>query len=166
MNMKHIWNGIWALSLLVLFVACDKKDPKLEEALGIHQESMKILEEAKPIAAEVATIREQLKAKIQELEAAGNADSAQVAQLIDTSVMLKEAEDAVAEWEMNMPMVSGMGHAEEGEHKHAEGENHDHAAEPAITPDQALEIQKEAKANIEKIKADVAAALEKAKSVM
>ncbi len=143
-----------------LLVSCgDKKDPKMEEAGKIHLEAMEIEE----------TLHEQVEG-IDSLKIVLNdkkktvTDAAAVASIDSTVAALDAVAKSFEEWEENLVEVPGLAH----EHHHHEGEehHHDHKPAPDVSGDQMIEIQKEIKANIQKIKSDLASAEERLKKVL
>ena len=163
--MKNLLS-ILCLSALTAFVfSCEQKDPKLEEATALHETSMKSLDSLKNVVSEIESLREQLKASIQRMETAEGSDSVKIAQMIEASVELKGAEDALTEWEASFQHVPGMEHGHE--HSHAEsGDDHNHMPAPDLTPDQALAIQQESATKISEIAAGMSAAISKAKALL
>lgn len=144
----------------VLLVSCgDKKDPKMEEAGKIHLEAMEIEE----------TLHEQVEG-IDSLKIVLNdkkktvTDAAAIANIDSTVAALDAVAKSFEEWEENLVEVPGLAH----EHHHHEGEehHHDHKPAPDVSGDQMIEIQKEIKANIQKIKSDLASAEERVKKVL
>lgn len=144
----------------VLLVSCgDKKDPKMEEAGKIHLEAMEIEE----------TLHEQVEC-IDSLKIVLNdkkktvTDAAAIANIDSTVAALDAVAKSFEEWEENLVEVPGLAH----EHHHHEGEehHHDHKPAPDVSGDQMIEIQKEIKANIQKIKSDLASAEERVKKVL
>jgi hypothetical protein len=143
-----------------LLVSCgDKKDPKMEEAGKIHLEAIEIEE----------TLHEQVEG-IDSLKIVLNdkkktvTDAAAVASIDSTVAALDAVAKSFEEWEENLVEVPGLAH----EHHHHEGEehHHDHKPAPDVSGDQMIEIQKEIKANIQKIKSDLASAEERVKKVL
>lgn len=144
----------------LLLTSCgDKKDPKMEEAGKIHLEAMEIEE----------TLHEQVEG-IDSLKIVLNdkkktvTDAAAVASIDSTVAALDAVAKSFEEWEENLVEVPGLAH----EHHHHEGEehHHDHKPAPDVSGDQMIEIQKEIKANIQKIKSDLASAEERLKKVL
>lgn len=143
-----------------LLVSCgDKKDPKMEEAGKIHLEAMEIEE----------TLHEQVEG-IDSLKIVLNdkkktvTDAAAVASIDSTVAALDAVAKSFEEWEENLVEVPGLAH----EHHHHEGEehHHDHKPAPDVSGDQMIEIQKEIKANIQKIKSDLAKAEQRLKAIL
>jgi hypothetical protein len=91
-------------------------------------------------------------------------DAAAVASIDSTVAALDAVAKSFEEWEENLVEVPGLAH----EHHHHEGEehHHDHKPAPDVSGDQMIEIQKEIKANIQKIKSDLASAEERVKKVL
>jgi copper chaperone CopZ len=137
----------------------DKKDPKMEEAGKIHLEAMEIEE----------TLHEQVEG-IDSLKIVLNdkkktvTDAAAIASIDSTVAALDAVAKSFEEWEENLVEVPGLAH----EHHHHEGEehHHDHKPAPDVSGDQMIEIQKEIKANITKIKSDLADAEARVKKVL
>lgn len=132
----------------LLFTACsDKKDPKMEEAGKIHLEAMEIEESLHEQVEGIDSLKVALDTKRQTLT-----DAAAIATLDSTVAALGAVASSFEAWEENLVEVPGLVH----EHHHHEGEHHhDHKPAPNVSSEQMVEIQKEIKANIEKIKADM-----------
>lgn len=145
-------------ALIMSAVACaDKKDPILEEAGKIHNEAHEIGEALEVQIEGIDSLRMMLTEKKKTLT-----NAAAIARLDSTSAALESVQKAFGKWEDNIVGVPGM------EHKHEEGEahNHEHKPAPNVTSDQMLEIQQEMKTNIERIKADLAKAEDMLKRVL
>ena len=141
--MKNLLYTLQA-AILVFFVACatDKKeDPILKEAGTIHNEAHEMGEGVEAQFTAVDSLSALLAAK--KMPAADS--------LVAAMAAVKQSFEA---WEGNIVTVPGM------KHNHAEGEHaHDeHKPAPDVTPEQMLDIQKEMKLSIEKIKSDLDAA--------
>ncbi|MCU0341194.1 MAG: hypothetical protein MUE30_15045 [Spirosomaceae bacterium] len=144
----------------LLLTACEeKKDPKMEEAGKIHLAAMEV-EEA---VAEHVETSDSLKTLLTEKKKTLT-DAAAVASIDSTIAALDRVHAAFHEWEENLVEVPGLPHEH---HDHGDGgHQHDHKPAPDLSPDQMLEVQKEIKANIEKIKADWDKAQEMVKKVL
>jgi len=143
-----------------LFTACgDKKDPKMEEAGKIHLEAMEIEEMLHEQVEGIDSLKIVLNDKKKTVT-----DAATVASIDSTVAALDAVAKSFEEWEENLVEVPGLAH----EHHHHEGEehHHDHKPAPDVSGDQMIEIQKEIKANIQKIKSDLASAEERVKKVL
>jgi ABC-type nickel/cobalt efflux system permease component RcnA len=150
------------ITLLLNVTACgDKKDPNLEEAGKIHNEAHEIGEAIEPQIEALDSLKNVLLEKKKTLT-----DAAALAKIDSTTAAFEAVQQAFETWEDNIVSVPGMEH----NHDHAAGEahahEHDHKPAPDVTSEQMLEIQKEMKTNIEKIKADLAKAEEMLKKVM
>ena len=141
-------------AFLVTAMACEsnkKENPILKEAGEIHNQAHEIgegIEAQFPAMDSLSTLLAARKTPA--------AESA-VASIANTK---KTFED----WEANIVTVPGMAH----KHDHAAG-GHDHEAHkpaPDVTPEQMLEIQKEMKTSIEKIKSEAEVALAKANALL
>lgn len=138
------------LIVWLMIVACSSKSPKdnplLVEANRIHLEAEAIQEQIEPQIERIDSLNNLLLArKIPE------ADS-----LVNHFTKLKAD---FGDWEKNFFAVPGFAHA--GEHHH-----HDHTPAPELPADKTLEVQKEIKANIERIKAEFNQALTQTKEVL
>jgi ABC-type nickel/cobalt efflux system permease component RcnA len=149
------------LTVCTLFLtACgDKKDPKMEEAGKIHLEAMEIEESLHEQVEGIDSLKIVLTDKKKTLT-----DAAAVASIDSTISALDLVAKSFEEWEESLVEVPGLAH----EHHHHEGEehHHDHKPAPNVSSDQMIEIQKEIKANIEKIKADFTKAEQRLKAVL
>lgn len=151
-------NLFLCIALTASVLACgEKKDAFLEEAGKIHNEAHDIGEGIEPQIETIDSLTALLNTQKLTLK-----DAAQLARVDSTVAALGSVKTAFEAWEDNIVSVPGM------VHKHAEGEAHEHNHKPApdVTSEQMLEIQKEMKTNIEKIKADLQKAEEMLKSVM
>lgn len=143
-----------------LLVSCgDKKDPKMEEAGKIHLEAMEIEETLHEQVEGIDSLKIVLNEKKKTVT-----DAAAIASIDSTVAALDAVAKSFEEWEENLVEVPGLAH----EHHHHEGEehHHDHKPAPEVSGEQMIEIQKEIKANIEKIKSDLASAEERVKKVL
>jgi hypothetical protein len=147
-------------SCCLLLTACgDKKDPKMEEAGKIHLEAMEIEEAVHEQVESIDSLKVVLTDKKKSLK-----DSSAVASIDSTIAAFDAVAKSFEEWEENLVEVPGLAH----EHHDHEGEEHQHDHKPApnVSSDQMIEIQKEIKANIEKIKADFTKAQERLKAIL
>ena len=142
--MKNLLYTLQA-AILVFFVACatDKKEnPILKEAGTIHNEAHEMGEGVEAQFTAVDSLSALLAAK--KMPAADS--------LVASMAAVKQSFEA---WEGNIVTVPGMKH----NHDHAEGDKahaHDeHKPAPDVTPEQMLDIQKEMKLSIKKIKSDL-----------
>lgn len=136
----------------LVVVACSSKSPKdnpiLVKVNRIHLEAEAIQEQIEPEIERIDSLKNLLLAK-----KTPEADS-----LVNSFTKLKaDFED----WEKNFFSVPGFAHVVEHEHH-----NHDHTPAPELPADKMLEIQKEIKANIERIKIEFNQALKQAKEVL
>lgn len=144
----------------VLLGACgDKKDPKMEEAGKVHLEAMAIEESLHEQIEAIDSIKIVLNDKKKTLT-----DAAQIVKADSVLAALDGVAKSFETWEENVIEVPGLAH----EHHHGEGEHHhhDHKPAPDLTADQMLDVQKESKANIEKIKSDLLKVEEMLKQVL
>lgn len=143
------------LALTLLAAACggsSADETTLKEAGQIHLQASEVQERIEPLLDSLARLKTQLAAK--------QTPEAQAAAADIDSVMKR-----FEEWEETAVEVPGQ------EHEHAEGEehhhhHHDHKPAPQVTAPEMLDIQKELKANIEKIDREVRASLEKGRSAL
>jgi allophanate hydrolase subunit 1 len=142
----HLKSCIKILTVSLIVVACaDKKDPNIEAAIKIHNEASAI---AAGIETQIEAIDSLQTLLIEKKKTLGNAAPA-AASIDSTVAALAAVATAFESWEQNIIEVPGMVHDDSaGEH------HHDHKPAPHVTSAQMLEIQKEMKANIEKIKSD------------
>ncbi len=146
-------------SCLLLTSCGDKKDPKMEEAGKIHLAAMEIEESIHEQIEGIDSLKVVLNDKKKTLT-----DAATIAGIDSTVAALDAVAKSFEDWEENLVEVPGLAH----EHHHHEGEehHHDHKPAPDVSSDQMIEIQKEIKANIEKIKSDLATVEERIKKVL
>jgi hypothetical protein len=159
--MKNTKHYLLAAACSFLIIACaDKKDPKMEEAGKIHLEAMEIEEAIAEQIESVDSLKNVLVEKKKTLT-----DAASIASIDSTVAALEKVHGSFEEWEGSLVEVPGLAHEH---HDHGKGEehHHDHKPAPDLTPDQMLQVQKEIKANIEKIKADWTKAEEMMKKVL
>lgn len=141
------------LTSLVL-IACSSKSPKdnpvLVEANRIHLEAEAIQGQVEPEIEKIDSLKNLLL-----LKKIAKADS-----LANELVSLKtDFED----WEKNFFAVPGFEHSHEGKHEH---HHHDHTPAPELPADKMLEIQKEIKANIERIEIELTQTLAQTKEIL
>ncbi|RFS14244.1 hypothetical protein [Emticicia sp. C21] len=140
------------LLLWLTSVACSSKsvkdNPILVEANQIHLEAEAIQEQIEPAIERIDSLKSLLLAK-----KTPRADS-----LGNHFTKLKaDFED----WKKNFFDVPGFEHTHDNTHHH-----HDHAVAPELPADKMLEVQKEIKANIVRIKTELNMALEKEQKVL
>ena len=156
---KHTYSLLTVCGMLLsayLFSACgDNKDPKMEEAGKVHLEAMAIEESIHEQIEGIDSLKIVLSDKKKTLT-----DAAAIASLDSAVAALDAVAGSFETWEESVVEVPGLPH----EHHHHEGEehHHDHKPAPDLTPEQMLEVQKESKTNIEKVKSD----LEKAEKMV
>jgi SMC interacting uncharacterized protein involved in chromosome segregation len=147
-----------ALFLTACGGSASKEDQALlDEAGKIHLEASAIQEEVEPELTVLDSLRNQLTTRRAALKDTVAATAA-LAQI--NSVMA-----SMEEWEENAVEVPGVEH----KHDHAEGEghhHHEHKKAPDVTATQMLDIQKEIKKNIERIRTDVREAKDKAMAAL
>ena len=151
--------GCVLASCSLVFVACEpEKDPKMEEAGKIHLASMEIEESLHEQIEGIDSLKVVLNDKKKTLT-----DAAAIASIDSTVAALDAVAKSFEEWEENLVEVPGLPH----EHHH-EGEEHrhDHKPTPEVSGEQMIEIQKEIKTNIEKIKSDLESVQERVKKVL
>ncbi len=134
--------------IISLSTSCTKaRDPNLEQATAIHNEASAIQAEIEPqieaIDSLVATLTN-TKSTTTDMVAAAKIDS--------TIAALNVVSASFADWEDNLIEVPGMVHDQ------AEGaaHHHEHKPAPEMSSEQMLAVQKEIKANIVKIKEELA----------
>jgi seryl-tRNA synthetase len=148
--------NVLLFALLTFACACGGKDEKaeatLKEAARLHNEAVAIHDSLMPMMKEINMLKVALVAQKDSLT--GKNDS--LAGSLQTQIA---ALDAVSQemrtWMENIVEVPGNEHHHhhEGEaHKEGEAHDHEHGKKVDVTPEQMLEIQKEIKANILKIK--------------
>ncbi len=144
------------LSLVLLTAACggggSADEATLQAAGQLHLQASEVQERIEPLIDSLALLKTQLTAK-QTPEA-----QATVAEIDSVTKRFEEWEDTAVE-------VPGQEHP----HQHGEGEHHhhhDHKPAPQVTASEMLDIQKELKANIEKIDRDVRATLDKGRAAL
>ncbi|MFN8348043.1 MAG: hypothetical protein U0X91_23790 [Spirosomataceae bacterium] len=160
MTYRSLFYGLLITAGGVLLTSCgDKKDPKMEEAGKIHLESMEMEESLHEQVEGIDSLKIVLNDKKKTLT-----DAAAIASIDSTVAALDAVAKSFEEWEENLVEVPGLPH----EHHHHEGEehHHDHKPAPEVSGEQMIEIQKEIKANITKIKADLADAEARVKKVL
>lgn len=140
----------------LLLAACGGRtsadEATLKEAGQIHLQASEVQERLEPLVDSLVALKTSLATR-----ATPEAQAAVAG--IDSATKRFEA------WEESVVEVPGQEHA----HDHAEGESHhhhDHKSAPQVTASEMLEIQKELKANIEKIDAEVNGALEKGRKAL
>ncbi|MCU0450327.1 MAG: hypothetical protein MUC97_10895 [Bernardetiaceae bacterium] len=126
------------------------------ETEKLHEE---IHAEEKLVKTQLAEL-DQLKPRLAALKdsLASGPDSLRAGQLTATLAAIEGLGSTYSEWEKTLAQLP---HDHEG-HDHAEGEAHDHAHDHTptqATPEQVLEVHKEVKANLLKIKENAATAL-------
>jgi predicted glycoside hydrolase/deacetylase ChbG (UPF0249 family) len=150
---------IYILSLLIF--ACGGKDEKseaiLKEAAKLHNEAVAVHDSLMPMMKKINELESQLSVKKDSL--VGKNDS--LANQVQAEIVNMEAISAeMKTWMESIVEVPG-----NEEHHHHEGDGHehkhDHSEKVEVTPDQMLEIQKEMKVNILKIKEKVKNVLDK-----
>ncbi len=125
----------------------DQKDPNLEQATILHNEASAIQAEIEPQIEGIDSLVNRLNDM---KKAATNAVA--VAKIDSTIAALNVVAASFKDWEENLIEVPNM------KHNHADGEAHHHEHKPApeMSSEQMLAVQQETKANIVKIKADLA----------
>ena len=128
--------------LISLLFSCTSKSPK----------DNPVLVEANKIHMEASAIQEEIKPTIERLDSLKAVLLVQKTPVADSLVNnLEKIKTDFEDWEKNLFEVPGFEDAhEEGEHHH-----HDHTLAPELPADKMLEVQKEIKANIIKIKKEL-----------
>lgn len=166
-------HAIILASALALVAACggDSKDKALyaeaskfhNEALGVHNEVMPLMDQVDSLEKLVATKVLALKAEAE--KAKGKADTTQLVGAKRTLEMLATINPRMEEWMMGLVEVPGNDH----DHHHGEGHehhDHDHAAAPQITAQQMVEVQKASLTTITQLRDDTRAAMEQASQLL
>lgn len=153
------------LSIALLVGACGgksaKDDPILQEATKIHNEAHEMQEGIEPTVGQIDSLKTLLTNKKATLN---DSTAKQVDELI---VALDKVKGDFESWEENIVSVPGMEHDHEHEgHNHEGHDHHDHKPAPDVTPEQMLDIQKEIKKNMERIKADLETTMTKVKAIL
>lgn len=135
-------------------VACSSKSPK----------DNPILVEANEIHLEAEAIQEQIEPEIEKIDSLKNL--LMVRKTLKTDSLANNLTHLKADfedWEKNFFAVPGFAHEHAGEHEH---HHHSHTYAPELPADKMLEVQKEIKANIERINAELNQALTRTKEVL
>lgn len=136
----------------IAILACSPKSP----------EDNPILVEANKIHLEAEVIQEQLEPEIEKIDSLKNLLS--LKKTLKTNSLannLTKLKADFEDWEKNFFTVPGFTHEHKGEHHH-----HDHTPAPELPADKMLEVQKEIKANIERIKIELNKVLTQTKEVL
>lgn len=149
--MKYLFVTI-ALALTIASCGGPKEDsPSLKEAKEVHNRMVGIASEMKDILKHKMTEYESRFAPIAAKgdSALAKADSLVAIRLGKFSDRLFWVQTSLEEWESNLVGIPG----EEHDHSHAEGEHthdhsHSHEANPELTDEQQLELQKELESQI------------------
>ena len=141
-------------TLFVTLMACEtakKENPILKEAGEIHNQAHQI--------------GEGIEAQFPAMDSISTLLSAKKTPAADSLVVqIANTKKTFEDWETNIVTVPGMAHS----HDHAAGD-HDHEAHkpaPDVTPEQMLEIQKEMKTSIDKIKSEAEVTLARANALL
>ncbi len=179
--MRTIEKLFTLLLLMAVMTACqeDPKDnPVLQEAFKIHKESMALHDEVMPQMKNLAQVKEQVQQAMNRIQVKAEAmDTVQFAALQAVMGTLDAADQGMRDWMANITEVPGFAHDHDhGDHDHGDHEghaeeeghehNHEHGADPKLTPEQVLEVQKAHKADILKLKDEMEAAMSGAKQVL
>ena len=162
---KLLLAGVLVMQLACSNEAEQKAKALFEQASKVHHEAVEVHNAVMKDMSQLA----ELKTKLTEKQNA--ADSAQKQAIAQAITDLENVEGKMKEWMKNLVEVPGdehhehEGHNHEG-HDHEGHEHHDHEAAKNLTPDQVLELQKEAKTNIEAIRQELANAVENAKKLL
>ncbi len=137
---------VFSISLTLSFCS-QQKDNVLQQAATIHNEASAIQAEIEP---QIEAI-DSLVAKLTDTKKT-TTDVVAAAKIDSTVAALNAVSASFANWEDNLIEVPGMAH------DHAEGaaHHHEHKPAPEMSSEQMLAVQKEIKANIVKIKTDLA----------
>jgi len=162
--------NILFIGLVAFVLACGGKDEKSEvifkEAAVLHNEAMAIHDSVMPLMKQINELKAQMTVQKDSLLGKNDALSNQLqAQIGEIEGISKE----MSEWMGNLVEVPGNEHdhhdhegEENKEGEHEEHNHEEHGKKIEVTPEQLLEIQKETKANILKIKEKAIAVLNKA----
>ena len=151
------------LSLAFLSACGTKQDPLLQEAAQVHNQAIAVHDEVMKQLEDAQQLTQKLKARRESADSTGRAAIDGLIAEMDSS---QKAMDTWMNEVVEVPGEEGHNHS----HVHKKAENHDHAhdhaAQPEVTPQQMLDIQKEMKKNIEKIQADLTQQMEAAKKML
>jgi hypothetical protein len=182
--MKTIKNLFFLLLLAAVMTACqeDPKDnPVLQEAFKIHKEAMAIHDEVMPQMKDLKDTKEAVQQAMNQIQIrAEEMDTESLSALQAAMASLEASDQGMRDWMANITEVPGFAHDHDhGDHDHGEEEEHDHAeegdghdhdhshgADPKLTPDQILEVQKALKADMLKLKDEMEAAVTGAKQLL
>jgi ABC-type nickel/cobalt efflux system permease component RcnA len=160
--MTEMMRKLYLLPMLALLWACgghsEKDEALTKEALAHHEAAMSTEKELKILLAEVGALKTTLAA----LKDSLSADSTRATTIGGTLAELEKVETDYAAWAKAIVEVPGHEHA----HEHGDGHDHDHDHAPVqATPEQMVDIQREIKENVLKIKQAATQAIAQAKEV-
>lgn len=142
------------LLTLLTIVACSSKSPK----------DNLILVEANQIHLEAEAIQEQIEPEIERIDSLKNLLMVKKTPKTDSLANnLTHLKAGFEDWEKNFFAVPGFAHEHVGKHEHR---HHSHTYAPELPANKMLEVQKEIKANIERINAELNRALAQTKKVL
>lgn len=147
---------MYVMSLLVWLCACGgpsaKEEALTKEALGHHEAAMTAEKQVKELMVELG----KLKPALISLKDSLAADPDRLAKVTQSLETMDKVEADFAAWAKNIVEVPGHEH----QHEHGEGHDHDHDHTPVqATPEQMVDIQRETKDNVIRIKEMAASAL-------
>ena len=135
-----------------IIAACSSQSPK----------DNPVLVEANQIHMEAEAIQTQIEPDIDKIDSLKNLLIGRKSLLANSlAKKLATIKTDFEDWEKNFYEVPGFEHTHE--HKHHQ---HDHTPAPALPADKMLEVQKEIKADIERIKSDLSQALVQLKAIL
>ncbi|HAA11801.1 MAG TPA: hypothetical protein DCE41_08935 [Cytophagales bacterium] len=124
----------WAivLGLLVLISACggEKTSEELQEAFQLHEEALKIRQQAEEKVGELVAITDSVFIQTHQAD-------------------LEALQESLHEWDEQLVEVPGF--EEEHDHNHEGHDHHDHNAAPELSPKEHLDIQQHLLAEIKTI---------------
>lgn len=157
MHLKIRTFAIVLISLFTIMACNEAKDPKLAEAAQLHNEATQMQAGIEQQIEGIDSLKNILTEKRKTLT-----DAAALARIDSTTAALTSVAVSMEEWENNLIEVPGMAHEHhEGEHHH-----HEHKKAPDMSADQMLQVQKEIKKGIEKIRDDLTKAEEMLQKTM
>jgi hypothetical protein len=147
--MKNLF--IFSIIISLLTSCIKKEDPNLKQAAALHNEASAIQATIEPQIEGIDSLITVLNDRKKILT-----DEVTISKIDSTVAALTAISISFKDWESNLVEVPGMVHS------HTEGaeHHHEHKPTPDMSPEQMLAVQKEIKANIIKIKEDLAKAEE------
>lgn len=170
MKSMRLISTISAIALVLSLISCESAEKKaekaqLKEAAAIHNQAIGIHNEVMPLFKEVETQKARINSRLSELGKAAKKDEAELAAYKHAFEALGSAEMHMREW--MEALVEVPGNEEHHHHEHGEGHDHhhEHGAEPQLTAQQMLDVQKAALSSINDIKKETNEALTAARAL-